>query len=91
MTISAEYLEQQKLLHQNPDYGIASLQYAPLVIQLANQSGAKSISDYGAGKCNLNKKMNELGRSDFNTILMIRLFQNMVIREKLIWFVVSTF
>ena len=65
MTISAEYLEQQKLLHQNPNYGVASLQYAPLVIQLANQSGAKSISDYGAGKCNLNKKMNELGRSDF--------------------------
>ena len=65
MTISVEYLEQQKQLHQNPNYGVASLQYAPLVIQLANQSGAKSISDYGAGKCNLNKKMNELGRSDF--------------------------
>lgn len=65
MTISPEYLEQQKQLHQNPNYGRASLQYASLVIQLADQSGAKSISDYGAGKCNLQKKMKELGRSDF--------------------------
>ncbi len=61
MTISTEYLEQQKQLHQNPNYGIASLHYAPLVVDLAEQSGAKSISDYGAGKCNLQKKMHELG------------------------------
>ena len=65
MTISAEYLEQQKQLHQNPNYGVASLQYASLVIQVADQIGAKSISDYGAGKRNLQKKMNELGRSNF--------------------------
>lgn len=65
MTISAEYLEQQKQLHQNPNYGVASLQYAPLVIRVADQVDAKSISDYGAGKRNLQKKMNELGRSDF--------------------------
>jgi len=65
MTISAEYLEQQKRLHQNPNYGVASLQYAPLVIQLADATGAKSISDYGAGKRNLQRKMNELGRADF--------------------------
>lgn len=65
MTISAEYLEQQKRLHQNPNYGVASLQYAPLVIQVADATGAKSISDYGAGKRNLQRKMNELGRADF--------------------------
>ena len=65
MTISADYLEQQKQLHQNPNYGVASLQYAPLVIEVADHIGAKSISDYGAGKCNLQKKMNELGRSNF--------------------------
>jgi len=65
MTISVDYLEQQKQLHQNPDYGVASLLYAPLVIQLADKIGAKSISDYGAGKCNLKKKINELGRFDF--------------------------
>ena len=65
MTISVDYLEQQKQLHQNPDYGVASLLYAPLVIQLVDKIGAKSISDYGAGKCNLKKKINELGRFDF--------------------------
>ena len=30
-TISADYLEQQKILHQNPSYGIASLSFAPIV------------------------------------------------------------
>lgn len=65
MTISAEYLAQQKLLHQNPNYGVASLHYAPLIVQFADQIKAKSISDYGAGKCNLQKKMHELGRNNF--------------------------
>lgn len=65
MTISAEYLEQQKQLHENPNYGVASLQFAPLVVDFADQIKAKSISDYGAGKCNLLKKMHELGWSDF--------------------------
>ncbi len=65
MTISAEYLEQQKRLHENPNYGVASLHYAPLVADLLDQTGAESISDYGAGKCNLRKKLNELGRSGF--------------------------
>jgi tetratricopeptide (TPR) repeat protein len=65
MTITAEYLQQQKQLHQNPDYGVASIEFAPLVIQIATDSNAKSISDYGAGKCNLWKKMEELGKNDF--------------------------
>ena len=65
MTISAEYLEQQEQLHQNPLYGTASRKFAQSAIQVADQYGAKSISDYGAGKCNLQKVMNELGRSDF--------------------------
>ena len=56
MTISAEYLEQQKQLHQNPDYGVASLEFAAWVIELAEKINAKSISDYGAGKCNLKKR-----------------------------------
>ena len=65
MTISAEYLEQQKQLHENPNYGVASLQYAQLALQLIDHMSAKSVSDYGAGKCNLQKKLAELGRSDF--------------------------
>ena len=49
-TISEDYLKLQKELHLNPDYGIASLEFAPLVAQLAKQANIQSISDYGAGK-----------------------------------------
>ena len=52
-TISSEYLEQQKILHQNPNYGVASLSFAPIVAELICQIGAQSVSDYGAGKQNL--------------------------------------
>lgn len=61
MTISADYRRQQRQLHENPHYGVASLHYAPVVMQIAGQIKAKSLSDYGAGKCNLRKKMLELG------------------------------
>ncbi|MBK17942.1 MAG: hypothetical protein CMM52_03775 [Rhodospirillaceae bacterium] len=66
MTISPEYLAQQQKLHENPNYGVASLHYAPLVKDLAEQAKARSISDYGAGKCNLQKKLHELGKMDFD-------------------------
>ena len=49
-TISEDYLKLQKELHLNPNYGIASLEFAPLVAQLAKQANIQSISDYGAGK-----------------------------------------
>lgn len=52
-TISSEYLEQQKILHQNPDYGVASLSFAPIVADFIRQTGVQSVSDYGAGKKNL--------------------------------------
>lgn len=53
LTISAEYLEQQKLLHQNPNYGVASLSFAPIIADFIRQTGVNSVSDYGAGKKNL--------------------------------------
>lgn len=53
MTISPEYLEQQRLLHENPNYGIASLSFAPIVADFIRQTGVRSVSDYGAGKKNL--------------------------------------
>jgi hypothetical protein len=64
-TISDGYLAQQRELHRNPDYGIASLNYAPLVKQLVDQAGVRSISDYGAGKCNLRRGLQELGTANF--------------------------
>ena len=49
-TISEDYLKLQQELHLNPHYGIASLEFAPLIAQLAKQANIQSISDYGAGK-----------------------------------------
>jgi len=63
--ITEAYLRQQRELHKNPNYGVASLTYAPLVLQIVRDSQARSISDYGAGKCNLQKKLQELGAGSF--------------------------
>jgi len=37
-------------LHANPNYGVASLAFAPIVAEVISLTEAKSISDYGAGK-----------------------------------------
>ena len=37
-TISDDYLKLQQELHLNPNYGVASLQFAPLVAQLVKQT-----------------------------------------------------
>ena len=66
MTISADYLEMQKELHKNPDYGVMGAMFAPLVFDLARNVEARSISDYGAGKCGLKKALQELGWSGFD-------------------------
>ena len=63
--ISVEYLAQQIDLHKNPNYGVASIQYAPLVFDLFNKIGANSISDYGAGKQKLFIALEALGLRDF--------------------------
>jgi hypothetical protein len=61
--ISVNHLERQKRLHLDPFYGDEASLYAPLVVLFAEQYRAKSISDYGAGKCVLQKKIIELGLS----------------------------
>lgn len=58
-TISDQYRKIQQELHENPNYGIASLHFAPLVADLIKQTSAKSVSDYGAGKKNLYKALVE--------------------------------
>jgi hypothetical protein len=65
-TISEEYLNLQKDLHLRSDYGTASLGIAPEVKQIFEKNNCTSISDYGAGKCNLQKKLIQLGLKDFN-------------------------
>ena len=64
-TISDAYRAQQQELHKNPNYGIASLGFAGLIKNVMEKISAKSLSDYGAGKCNLRKGLNEAGKTDF--------------------------
>jgi len=61
MTISANYLEMQKELHNDPHYGAAGRIFAPMVIDLAKYGNDQSISDYGDGKCSLQAGLNDLG------------------------------
>jgi len=63
--ISEEYLNLQKELHLDQNYGVASLQMAPTVKKIFEDSKFISISDYGAGKKNLEKKLLELGLKNF--------------------------
>lgn len=64
--ITEEYRRLQRQLHENPAYGTASLQYAPIVRQLAERLGAASICDYGAGKQNLRLALEKAGfRPDY--------------------------
>lgn len=48
--ITAEYRRMQQALHENPNYGVASVEYAPLVADVIEAVGAKEVLDYGAGK-----------------------------------------
>lgn len=53
MLISPEYRAQQEQLHENPNYGVASVQYAPVVSEICNTLQVQHLLDYGAGKCRL--------------------------------------
>lgn len=48
--ISEEYRAMQTELHKNPNYGVASLHYGPLVSLTAMQEHTTEVLDYGAGK-----------------------------------------
>jgi hypothetical protein len=65
-TISPDYLVQQKALHENPNYGVASLSFAPIVKQVIEHFKVRSISDYGAGKKNLLIGLRDLGTTAFD-------------------------
>jgi hypothetical protein len=50
----------QQELHRNPDYGVASVDYAALVGQVMEATGISEILDYGAGKGRLGKTLREI-------------------------------
>jgi hypothetical protein len=60
-TITSEYLDLQRKLHQRADYGIASLSFAPVIAAVMSQHGLTSLSDYGAGKKNLLRGLHDIG------------------------------
>lgn len=57
MLITEAYREQQQWLHKNPNYGVASVQFAPLVTHFVDQFKVKELLDYGAGKGRLAQHM----------------------------------
>ena len=60
-TITAEYLQEQKILHQNANYGIASVGFAEEVDALIRHISAHTVTDNGAGKKNLKKALDSRG------------------------------
>jgi hypothetical protein len=64
--ISAEYRRLQQTLHENPDYGVASVEYAPLVAQVVEVLGVKDLLDYGAGKGRLGIELQKYVRRPLN-------------------------
>lgn len=55
--ISDEYRRLQRELHANPDYGVASVQYAPIVADLIRRQQIREMLDYGAGKGRLGDEL----------------------------------
>ena len=55
--ISNEYRDMQAKLHENPDYGVASTFFAPIVDDVIQMFNITSLLDYGAGKCRLKDSM----------------------------------
>ena len=55
--ISDEYREMQAKLHENPNYGIASTYFAPIVDDVIQQFKINDLLDYGAGKLRLKESI----------------------------------
>lgn len=51
--ITEAYRQQQRELHKNPSYGVASLEYAKTVAAIVLGNDFEELLDYGAGKMRL--------------------------------------
>lgn len=65
LLITEDYREMQRRLHENPEYGMASVEYAPLVADILKMVGATELLDYGAGKGRLGLTLREKLNLDF--------------------------
>lgn len=59
MLISEDYRKMQEQLHENPNYGVASVHYAPMVAEVIEAVHATEILDYGAGKGRLGQTLKQ--------------------------------
>ena len=57
MLISEAYREEQRILHENPNYGVASVEFAPVVSNIINKFKIAEMLDYGAGKGRLSESI----------------------------------
>jgi len=55
--ISESYRRMQKALHENPDYGTASVEFAPIVADYIQSHAIRELLDYGAGKGRLGQEL----------------------------------
>ena len=51
--ITEEYRQMQAELHKNPNYGVSSTIFAPIVDLVIHDHQLTELLDYGAGKCRL--------------------------------------
>jgi hypothetical protein len=58
--ISEEYRAMQQKLHENPNYGVASVEFAPLVADVMVKLKLSQVLDYGAGKGRLGQELKRL-------------------------------
>jgi hypothetical protein len=63
--ITEHYRKLQEELHRNPDYGVASVEYAPMVAEVMQQLGTREVLDYGAGKGRLGQTLNQMFEENF--------------------------
>jgi hypothetical protein len=57
--ISEDYRKMQQKLHENPNYGVASVQFAPTVAKILQQFKINELLDYGAGKGRLGQTLRQ--------------------------------
>ena len=60
MLITEEYRRMQRELHRNPNYGVASVEYAPIVAKVMEATGRNELLDYGAGKGRLGQTLEDM-------------------------------
>jgi hypothetical protein len=63
--ITEDYRKMQEELHRNPEYGVASVEYAPMVAEVMQQLGTRELLDYGAGKGRLGMTLNQMFEEPF--------------------------